>query len=102
MREIRFRGVAVATGEIVYGDLIQRDGQVLVQMHDGARTEHAVISASVQQLINRDKNGAEVYEGDTLKNPRDDTIFKARFNQINTMSAYEKLGENYVIQGSLW
>ena len=45
---------------------------------------------SIAQLVGYDKNGKEVYEGDTVINPRDGTHFKAAMNHIYTVKIYIK------------
>ena len=60
MRPIKFRGRDVHTGKYRYGDITQTAIGIL--MDDG----YEVASDSIAQLVGYDKNGNEVYEGDTV------------------------------------
>ena len=46
--------------------------------------------ALLSALVGYDANGNEVYEGDTVVNPRDGTRFKAAMNHIYTVKIYVK------------
>ena len=70
MRQIKFRGRSLYSGELVYGNLTHgTDGNFYI--FDGRRP-HWVDPESVAQLVGHDKNGKEVYEGDVVI---DDSIF---------------------------
>ena len=67
MRQIKFRGRDIETGEYVYAEL----GQVSAEINPEYLTFitddiHTVSNESVAQLIGIDANGREVYEGDTV------------------------------------
>ncbi len=63
-RPIKFRGKRSDNGEFVYGsDLAQYDGYVLIS--NGAPRIY-VDPDSIAQLVGYDKDGNEVYEGDTV------------------------------------
>lgn len=63
MRTIKFRGINKETGEKVFGYYLKSGDDV--QIFDGEYF-HSVEPESVAQFISLDKNGDEIYEGDTL------------------------------------
>lgn len=68
MREIKFRGRDVKTGEVVYGDFCKgfsSNGNHLIRCW--AKLSYVEVSPeSVEQFIAKDKNGVDVYEGDPI------------------------------------
>ena len=68
MREIKFRGRDLDTGKFVYGDFVH-----CVPMSsfpgivDDDGSVHEVYFDSVAQLIGKDGNGDEIYDGDFLQ-----------------------------------
>lgn len=64
MTEKKFRGVTRYDGRTVYGDL-QHESRLTMIIHDGYR--EVVRTESVAQLVGVDKNGVEIYEGDTVE-----------------------------------
>lgn len=68
MREIKFRGRDVHTGEYVYAEL----GQISEEINPGYLSfitdddMYTVETDSIAQLVGYDANGNEVYEGDTV------------------------------------
>ena len=82
-RPIKFRGRCVGNGTLLYGDLTHEFDDVYVG-------SWRVEPESVAQLVGFDKDGAEVYEGDIIVNPRDNTRFKAAMNHIYTVKIYVK------------
>ena len=83
MREIKFRGTDVYTGEKRYGFYLEdEDGANILDVKNISRA-FLVARDSVAQLVGHDKNGAEVYEGDTLVFEDGDTEFAARLYGID-------------------
>ena len=71
MREIKFRGKYVGTGEWVYGDLIhKRHTQDVVMIQDEKGFGCDVWPDTVGQYTGlKDAEGLEIYEGDLLRFP---------------------------------
>ena len=69
MREIKFRGVDLDTGEYVYAEL----GEVSAEINPGYLTFitdegiFTVDATTITQLIGRDADGKEIYEGDYVE-----------------------------------
>lgn len=66
MKEIKFRG-RIKSGKFVYGDLIHKDESVSIRTNKSYRY-YEVDPESISQLVGRDCDGAEIYEGDLLEN----------------------------------
>ena len=67
MRQIKFRGIDTVTGKYVYGaylPFLDEESMPMIATPDGLVE---VKVGSVQQLIARDINDREVYEGDIVK-----------------------------------
>ena len=68
MREIKFRGRDVETGELVFGSLVEYEGgkyRFWINPLEGDRN-YPVEPDTVAQLIGVDKNGREIFEGDKI------------------------------------
>lgn len=69
-KRIKFRGVDIDSGEYVYAEL----GQVSAEINPDYLTfiteegMYTVDEDSIAQLVGRDKDDNEVYEGDTMTN----------------------------------
>lgn len=63
MRTIKFRGISKETGKKVFGYYLKSGDDD--QIFDG-EFFHSVEPESVAQFISLDKNGDELYEGDTV------------------------------------
>lgn len=105
-RPIKFRGRVTANfehgmhkGKLICGTLqdysaanIKReDWHTGYWIYPGGKNgAYPVDPDSIAQLVGYDKDGNEVYEGDTVINPRDGTRFKAAMNHIYTVKLYIK------------
>lgn len=67
MRQIKFRGRRIDTGEFVYGDLMHMTGGRIGIIFDKRVAAVEVEPESVAQLIAVDINGRDVYEGDLVE-----------------------------------
>ena len=104
-RPIKFRGRVPENyhhygGKTVCGSLVMyREDDYWAQGYPNwivpfdERRAYPVDEDSVAQLVGYDADGREVYEGDSVINPRDSTRFKAAMNHIYTVKIYVKEGE---------
>lgn len=75
MREIKFRGKSITTGEWVYGDLIHEDldfdtDKVYIRYNNKQDYKYDIVEVdpnTVGQYIRCKANGEEIYEGDIIK-----------------------------------
>ena len=71
MRQIKFRGRRLDNGQFVYGDFVHYVPQSSFPgIVDEDGFVHEVAPESVAQLVGRDVNGKEVYEGDKSRPPQ--------------------------------
>lgn len=86
MRTIKFRARLEESGKMVTFGLcdVNFDGWI-------DEYEDGIVEDSLAQLVGLDRNGAEVYEGDKIRNPIDGTTFRAAMNHIYTVKVYELL-----------
>lgn len=68
MREIKFRGKSIETGEWIYGDIQQFEDRIYICNHCTGHGYIKVCPKTVGQFINAyDKKKAEIYHGDLFE-----------------------------------
>jgi hypothetical protein len=100
MREYKFRGKRLDTGEWVYGDLNMHENGVFISNWIGEAYQYEVYPETVGQYIERkDKNKEEIYEGDIVL--YDD---KQKFEVIWMQDGYclRELKHKYILDGIWW
>ena len=100
MREIKFRGRAISdscgepVNKMVYGDITQGwDKVTIFDWSDGDFYE--VDPDSVAQLVGYDADGAEVYEGDTVRHFTGELVKVRLSGETDTYSYLGVAGEKF-------
>lgn len=73
LKEFKFRG-RTKSGKFVYGDLIHKGEIVQIRTNKSYRY-YEVDPESIRQLVGRDCDGAEVYDGDILEDSLNGNTF---------------------------
>ena len=89
MRDFKFRG-RTKSGKFVYGDLIHKDEKMLIRTSKSYRY-YEVTPESISQLVGRDCDGAEVYEGDILEDTLNGNTFVVSVHVFPNNAGYLKL-----------
>lgn len=95
MRQIKFRGISTKTGKFVYGYYVpQCPMSSFPGIVDGNDLIHEVKHDSIAQLVGYDKDGQEVYEGDTVYLGGKDYKFCVTISTSRNIVAKSTLKEN--------
>jgi len=84
--ERKFRAISKASGEFVYGNLINGE---FISSFDNPEHFIKIKSQSIAQYIGfKDKNQTEIYEGHILYNKEEMTAIKIEFNNFLVKTEY--------------